>query len=332
MATADGAPFRVVEICAGGGGQSLGLERAGFAHAAAIEIDKHACATLRRNRPGWTVLEGDVRNFDGRAYNGIDLLAGGVPCPPYSVAGKQLGSADERDLFPEALRLVREAEPTAVMLENVRGFASAKFADYRAQLVKELNCLGYSVDWRVLNASDFGVPQLRPRFVLVAVRHRYANAFVWPEPQQATPSVGDAIGDLLASRSWPGAAAWMEKARSIAPTITGGSLKHGGPDLGPTRARAQWRLLGVDGMGLADEPPGPEKPVDYLPRLTTRMVARLQGFPDDWSFAGGKTAIHRQVGNAFPPPVAEAVGRAIGAALTGQNKPRLQPRLLELVG
>jgi DNA (cytosine-5)-methyltransferase 1 len=108
-----------LEICAGAGGQSLGLEQAGFSHVAAVEIDPDACETLRLNRPAWKVDQGDVHHFDGAPFRGVDLLAGGVPCPPFSIAGKQLGADDERDLFPQALRLVQECEPAAVMLENV---------------------------------------------------------------------------------------------------------------------------------------------------------------------------------------------------------------------
>jgi DNA (cytosine-5)-methyltransferase 1 len=116
----------VAEICAGGGGQALGLEAAGFELAAAIEIDRQACNTLRQNRPGWNIIEGSVAEIDARAFRGIDLFAGGVPCPPFSIAGKQLGQQDERDLFPEALRLIGEAGPRAVLLENVPGFACEK--------------------------------------------------------------------------------------------------------------------------------------------------------------------------------------------------------------
>src|SRR5215213_9665525 len=113
----------VFEICAGAGGQAIGLEVAGFDCVAAVELDHHACETLRLNRPHWNVIEEDVRKVDGTPYRDrVDLLAGGVPCPPFSIAGKQLGSDDERDLFPEALRLVEECKPRAVMLENVRGF------------------------------------------------------------------------------------------------------------------------------------------------------------------------------------------------------------------
>jgi DNA (cytosine-5)-methyltransferase 1 len=301
----------VIEICAGGGGQALGLEKAGFEHAAALEIDAHACATLRLNRPGWNVIEDDIRKVDGTQFRGADLLAGGVPCPPFSIAGKQLGGDDERDLFPEALRLAAEIQPRAVMLENVPGFASEKFKKYRTALVAKFRKLGYSAEWRILNASDYGVPQLRPRFVLVALRPEDADFFRWPDSLTATRTVGEALRDLMGSGGWKGAAAWAKRANGIGPTIVGGSKKHGGPDLGPTRAKRQWAALGVDGMGIANEPPDRTTPADAMPRLTVRMVARIQGFPDDWQFAGKKTASYRQVGNAFPPPVAEAVGRAI---------------------
>lgn len=301
----------VIEICAGGGGQALGLEKAGFEHAAALEIDPHACATLRLNRPHWNVIENDIRQVEGSQFRGADLLAGGVPCPPFSVAGKQLGSDDERDLFPEALRLATEIQPRAVMLENVPGFASGKFKDYRTALIADFRKLGYSAEWRILNASDYGVPQLRPRFVLVALRPDDADFFRWPDSLTSTRTVGEALRDLMASGGWKGATAWAKRANGIGPTVVGGSKKHGGPDLGPTRAKRQWAALGVDGMGIANEPPDRDTPADTMPRLTVRMVARVQGFPDDWQFAGKKTAAYRQVGNAFPPPVAEAVGRAI---------------------
>jgi DNA (cytosine-5)-methyltransferase 1 len=202
------------------------------------------------------------------------------------------------------------------MLENVPGLAQSKFAAYRGQVLAELRGLGYEPGWRVLNACDFGVPQLRPRFILVALRPAAFRHFEWPEPTGPPPAVGEALRDLMAAGGWPGAAGWAARASGIAPTIVGGSKKHGGPDLGPTRARAAWKLLGVNGLGIADEPPGPGWPAGQPPKLTVRMVARLQGFPDWWYLAGRKTAAYRQVGNAFPPPVARALGAAIAAALT----------------
>ena len=299
-----------LEICAGAGGQALGLELAGFSHAALIEIDEFACETLNLNRPLWNVIHGDVQGLDGTPYQGIDLLAGGIPCPPFSVAGKQLGEQDDRDLFPSVIRLTRQIRPLMLMVENVRGLLAARFESYRGRIRSELNYLGYSVHWRLLNASSYGVPQLRPRSVLIAVNAEISDRFVWPTPSLVPPkTVGEVLVDLMGSRGWPGAEPWSYRAADIAPTIVGGSSKHGGPDLGPVRARRAWEKLGVDGLGIADLPPEPE----FLgnPKLTTKMVARLQGFPDVWEFAGRKTRSYRQVGNAFPPPVARAVGVSI---------------------
>ncbi len=304
-----------LEICAGAGGQSLGLEQAGFAHVAAVELDPDACATLRLNRPGWKVVEQDVHYFDGVSCRGVDLLAGGVPCPPFSIAGRQLGADDERDLFPQALRLVQECQPAAVLLENVRGLSTARFAGYRDQVLARLDELGYQAGWQVLHASEFGVPQLRPRFILVAMRPSAYEHFRWPDTDGRPPTVGETLRELMAAGGWPGAAAWAEQASGIGATLVGGSRKHGGPDLGPTRAREAWLRLRVDGKGLADAPPGPADPADHVPRLTLPMAAAIQGFPPDWRFAGRKTAGYRQIGNAFPPPVARAVGNSIRAAI-----------------
>jgi DNA (cytosine-5)-methyltransferase 1 len=315
-----------LEICAGAGGQALGLEWAGFAHRAVVENDPHACGTLRLNRDHdgiaeahrWPVLEMDVHDVNGADFRGVDLVAGGVPCPPFSIAGKQLGEDDERDLFPKALDIVEGADPRAVLLENVRGLSSVRFSNYRAQIVDRLESLGYTVRWQVINSSEHGVPQLRPRFILVALKHEYASAFSWPHPVDSPPTVGETLYPLMAANGWPGAEAWMMRANNIGPTLVGGSKKHGGPDLGPTRARASWLTLGVDGRSLGNEAPGPDFPADGDPKITVPMAAAIQGFPPEWKLSGLKTAAYRQVGNAFPPPVAAAVGRSIAAALVPQ--------------
>jgi DNA (cytosine-5)-methyltransferase 1 len=323
------ADLEVVEICAGAGGQALGLERAGFEHALAVELDPSACATLRANRPAWKVAEGDVADpglWRPSDYRGVALLAGGVPCPPFTVAGRQLGATDERDLYAWAVELCGIVRPRALLLENVRGLSTGRFGAYRQHVGDRLRDLGYVPGWRLLNACDFGVPQLRPRTILVAVQAADAPWFRWPSPSPSlgrAPTVGETLADLMAARGWPGAVAWARRADRIAPTIVGGSKKHGGADLGPTRAKRAWAELGVDGIGLADAAPGPDADPALRPRLTCEMVTRLQGWQDDWGwrFSGRKTARYRQIGNAFPPPVAQAVGTAIRRALEHAGPP-----------
>lgn len=307
--------LKSIEICAGAGGQALGLEMAGFKHIALVEYEKKYCETLKKNRPEWNIICEDVKNFSGKPYrNKIDLLAGGVPCPPFSVAGKQLGSDDERDLFPEALRLIEEINPKAVMLENVRGFLAPAFKDYRESILKRIDELGYNVQIKLLNASDYGVPQLRPRIVIVGIRKDVQGKFSYPLPtSEKVKTVGETLLDLMKKNHWQNANEWAKQASTIAPTIVGGSKKHGGPDLGPIRARKAWAQLGVDGKGIANE--APEKDFEGMPRLTPRMIARIQGFPDTWNFGDKKTAACRMIGNAFPPPVAKAVGEEIRKVL-----------------
>lgn len=306
--------YSCVEICAGAGGQALGLDMAGFEHIALVEYEPEYCQVLRQNRPDWNVICCDVRKFDGTPYAGVDLLAGGVPCPPFSAASKQLGQKDERDLFPEAIRLIKEMKPKAVMLENVRGFLDKKFDTYREYIIRSIRRQGYKVQIRLLHSSDYGVPQLRPRVVIVGIRSDIKTKFQYPCAYLGTPpTVGEALKDLMGENGWEGLDDWMKQADKIAPTIVGGSKKHGGPDLGPVRARQAWAQLGVDGRGVANEAPA----VDFegTPRLTKEMIAKIQGFPSEWSFGSKKTAACRMIGNAFPPPVAKAVGLEIRRCL-----------------
>jgi DNA (cytosine-5)-methyltransferase 1 len=323
----------VVEICAGAGGQGLGLHKAGFSHSLAVELDTHAANTLQQNS-NWKVLIGDVADqqlWNPSDYAGVDLFAGGVPCPPFSMAGKQLGSSDERDLFAWAIEQVEVIRPRALLLENVRGLASSRFGAYRQRVLDRLAEFGYVGDWRLLRSADFGVPQLRPRFVLVAMRPEEARYFQWPEPAVARTHVGEALRDLMGANGWPHVDAWVKLADGIGPTLVGGSKKHGGADLGPSRAKQAWAALAVDGRGVADEAPGADWPHPSVrpPRLTIPMVARLQGWSDadEWAFAGRKTSQYRQIGNAFPPPVAEAIGRSIATALRHEGVPRPIPEL-----
>ena len=303
-----------LELCAGAGGQALGLEQAGFEHVALFENDAHACNTLRLNRPEWRVEEHDLfQPFDFAQFRGVDLLAGGLPCPPFSAAGKQLGEQDERNLFTRGVEIASLVQPKAIMFENVRGMLDPKFREYRDSIELKLRTQNYEVFWHKVQASDFGVPQLRPRMVMIALKRQFAHHFSFLPIQNKAPTVGEALGSEMAANGWSGAAEWAAKANRIAPTIVGGSKKHGGPDLGPTRARAEWLELGVNGGTIAAD--APDAGFVGTPKLTVAMVAKLQGFPVDWKISGLKTAAYRQVGNAFPPPVAKAVGALIASTL-----------------
>lgn len=337
--------MNTIEMCAGAGGQALGLHNAGFQHTVLVEIDEHACKTLRQNNHalqlGWgEIIEGDLKKFceeQANKYRGkITLVAGGVPCPPFSKASKQLGKDDERDLFPTALEIVRKVLPKAVLLENVAGLMENKFDEYRKHIQAELSSMGYKSDWRLLNASDYGVPQLRPRFILVALQENIFEHFSWPVGQTQPLTVGDALYDLVAANGWRGADAWRTRANTIAPTLVGGSKKHGGPDLGPARAKSAWHKLGVNGHRVANDDEIPDRGFkgakmrdgslrdgfENMPLLSVRMAARVQGFPDYWEFIGTKTQTYRQVGNAFPPPVAQAVGTQIAHAIREYERVR----------
>ncbi|MEN2420227.1 DNA cytosine methyltransferase [Streptomyces rimosus] len=391
----EGERLTSIEICAGAGGQAVGLHNAGFQHLALVELDPHAVGTLRDNVetwPGWTkeraraIEPTDVKAFLDSPLlkeleleeESLSLFAGGVPCPPFSLAGKRLGADDERDLFPDALKIIERLRPKAVMIENVRGILEPPevFIDYRRQIVNTLHELGYAVPeidpgwtcaeqnqamarvWRRVEARNFGVPQLRPRAILVAIRKDVpgSDRFVWPVRRRSgIRSVVEVLEPTMRERcekfwrknvngepagpgdwtgrdvfyTWKGVALMsrMNATGGVAPTLVGGSKKHGGADLGPSRAKKAWKAMGVDATGVANDIEHCIPSRDLFrkdgPMLTVQQAAIIQGFPEDWNFAGKKTAQYRQVGNAFPPPVAEAIGRAIAAVLQPECREKL---------
>jgi DNA (cytosine-5)-methyltransferase 1 len=325
-----------LELCTGGGGQALGLERAGFTPLFLAEIDPDCCATLRANRPHWPVAQDDITRLAAEAAKDLahaypaDLVAGGLPCTPHSRGGRQLGIADERHLWDAALAIIGEVLPRAVMLETSNAILATRFDSERWQTLTRLRALGYRETWEVIDCSEYGVPQRRRRAVLIAFSEPPAfRNFIWPQPDPgAPPAVGDTLLPLAAANGWAGAETWAAQAQGLAPTVVGGSTKHGGADLGASQGKAAWRKLGIDPMGVADGAPGPD---GKYPRgrgltgdagetglmLTAEMAAALQGFPAEWEFAGGKTSQYRQIGNAFCPPAAATIGTAVRAALTG---------------
>ncbi|MGX9920444.1 DNA cytosine methyltransferase [Streptomyces sp. NPDC002248] len=314
------ARLRSLDVCSGAGGLALGLERAGFDPVLLLDNKGVACETVRVNRPRWNVLTTDLLDFDPVEHQetyDVDLLSAGPPRVKASAANGRLSSEGEERLLEATVLLMHAVQPRALLLENVPELAtSPAYAALRARIESELTHLGYGFHWFVLNAADFGVAQDRKHGVLVALGKPWADRFVPPAPTVSRhASVGSVLRRSMRSRGWPGADEWAARAISTAPTLVGGSENRGGADLGPRGSKRAWKRMGVEGKSLADEVPGPDTAPHELVRLTPEQAALLQGFPEDWRFAGRKTARYRQIGHASPPPLGEALGRAIARAL-----------------
>ncbi|MFF4157123.1 DNA cytosine methyltransferase [Streptomyces sp. NPDC001678] len=318
-----------LEICAGAGGQALGLEQAGFAPLALIDNDQDSCETLRANKGGeWNVLETDLLTFDPAEHPylyDVDLMAAGPPRVRSLKGGRKLPQdLKAREVLKATIYLVHAVRPRALLIENIADLVESEhLTDLRAFVHDELEHLGYELHRAVLDAADFGVPQERKQGFFVALRKGHAGRFQWPAPVvDRTPTVGDTLKASMAERGWPHASGWAARAARPAPTIVGGSKNRGGPDLGQSGSKAAWEKLGVNGNSLGDTAPPHDFPWPpetedrkLLPKLTIPQVAALQAFPPGWELKGNKTSRYCQIGHASPPPVAEAVGRAIADAL-----------------
>ncbi|WP_157944548.1 DNA cytosine methyltransferase [Mangrovicella endophytica] len=311
-----------LEICAGGGGQAAGLAKAGFRHVALVERDPSACDTLRAAFGPEHVVEADLVGFEPGNVGPVDLLAGGVPCQPYSQSGKRKGADDERDLFPEALRLVERLRPRAVMLENVMGVFAPDNDMHRFRILHRLRELGYSAEWGKVDATHFGVPQKRLRAVLVAFDDPKAMArFTWPTPifghDEVPRTAIAALEGQLTSKGWVLTEEFMAAMDRASPTVTGGSDKKQGMDFGQRKSARVWGDMGFVQTRIGNAPPEADHhgPVE----ATNAMLASLQDFPFDWPFKGSKKSVFRQIANAFPATVAMHLGCAIASALTGEK-------------
>lgn len=330
---------RALELCAGIGGQALGLERAGFEFEALYEKADFAAAALLANRPGWKVSHSDLTDdlektfteFEGE----IDLISGGLPCQPYSGRGKGRGKYDERDLFPAAVEIVGIVKPKAFFFENVDGFNRLRHSSHRADIYQGFRHHGYDVQKIEVNAKDFGLAQDRDRLLIVGLRKDVAHRFRIDVPRHiGRATLTSSIPDLLfpyrtepAGRSsiertekqvmydawsdW-----WLDRYGSkTAPTVTkGGQSKE---------YSGSWTDRGFDGNGLSAKPVSPDDLPDvyHLPKLTIAILKRLQGLPDDWVLKGRPDTLAQQLANAFPPQVAMAVGYALTHAITGEKPP-----------
>lgn len=323
--------YTAIELCAGVGGQALGLERAGFDIVAAVDIDKDSCATLSRNRPGWYTVHADLNQIEPvehAAMDHADVLSCGLPRSPYTIAGKQRATEDARDTLRATLDMASYVRPRVLLLENIPTFLHApKFEAERQTVHEAVQDLGYELATAVLTATDFGVPQRRPHGFMIAMCSDDLARFEWPAPSPLPcPSLGQTLLETMAAGGWPEASDWAARATEPAPLIMGGATGRGGADLGAGRTKAVWARWGVFGGSIGNAVPGPDfrlnfdaEPRHGLVRLTVDQVALLQGFTPDWEIEGLKTSRYRQISQTIPPPLATALGRQIMTALRGSS-------------
>ncbi|MBL0710145.1 MAG: DNA (cytosine-5-)-methyltransferase, partial [Colwellia sp.] len=328
-------PYKMLELFAGAGGLALGMEYAGLESVLLNEMDKHACATLRKNRPEWNVVEGDISNVDFTAYKDqIDVLTGGFPCQAFSYAGKKMGFEDTRGtLFFEFARAVKETNPKVLVAENVKGLLNHEDGRTLETICGVIDDLDYElVDPRVLKAVFYQVPQKRERLFLVGIRKDLAKQieFSWPAPYVRIMTMKDALkkGELFDS-DVPKSEGQLYPPRKaeILKEVPPGGYWRDLPDKLQREYMKKSYFLGGGKTGMArrlswDEPsltltcsPAQKQterchPDETRP-LTVREYARVQTFPDNWEFSGPITAKYKQIGNAVPVNLAYAVGRSV---------------------
>lgn len=320
-----------IELFAGAGGLALGLEQAGFDGLAYVEMNDDACETLRRNRPGWNVIEGDVHEIDFRRYDGqVDLVSGGFPCQAFSMAGKRLGFGDIRGtLFAEVIRCANETHPKMLLMENVKGLLSHDGGRTFETIRHEVEKAGYSLQWKILNASYHGVGQARERIVMIGIRDDLSGkiSFEYPEPDDRQMTLRDALDGVPDS---PGVSYSEKKAKVLDLVPPGGCWIDLPQDIAreymkssydsPGGKRGMARRLSWDRPCLTLTTSPSQKQTerchpDETRPLTVREYARVQSFPDDWEFAGGIGSQYRQIGNAVPVEMARRIGVQIVKAL-----------------
>ena len=331
---------KCIELFAGAGGLALGLEQAGFDEVALIEIDNTACETLKLNRPKWNVLNEDVVEVSKRdllkEFNlkegELDLISGGYPCQSFSYAGKKLGLDDVRGtMFYYYAEFVKQLKPKMFFAENVKGLTTHDGGKTIETMINVFEDLGYKVEWKVLNAWDYGVAEKRQRVVIIGVRKDLTDKvkFEYPIPHEYKPVLRDVLKDVPESVG----AKYPEKKKKVFDLVPPGGYWRDLPDDVAKDYMKSCYYMGGGRTGIArrlswDEPsltltcspmmkqtdrchPDESRP------FTTREYARIQSFPDDWKFSGKMGDIYKQIGNAVPVNLAKCVGESIMTALNG---------------
>lgn len=322
--------FTVLELFAGAGGMALGFQIAGLETEALIEIDKQACATLKKNRPDWNVIHQDVAEVDYTKFK-ADVVAGGFPCQAFSYAGKGLGFEDTRGtMFFEFARAVKEIKPKIFVGENVEGLKNHDEGRTLQTMIKVLTDLGYHLQMKVLNATDYSVAQKRKRIFLIGTLPGYH--FTYPMPHKDKIVLRDALKDVPASKGTtfsqkrydvmklvPPGGCWVNLPIEIQKEFMGASFHSGGGKRGMAR-RISWDEACLTLTTSPSQKQTERCHPDETRPFTIREYARIQSFPDDWEFEGSVSSCYKQIGNAVAVKVAEAVGRQVIESLTNPNE------------
>lgn len=328
---ADPTEFTSIDLFAGGGGTALGLSHAGFKHLLVNEVDKHAAATLKHNRPEWNVVNADVHEVSFSEFEGqVDLVEGGFPCQAFSYAGNKKGFADTRGtLFHEFARAVSETRPKVAVGENVRGLINHDGGRTLSTMLHQLQSIGYKVAWKLLRAQYLDVPQKRERLIMIAVREDLDFPILFPKERDYTVTLRDAIEDVPEGpgtkyADWkreimeqvPAGGYWRNLPDELQRSYMKASYFHGGGRTGMARR------LGWDEPSLTLTCNPAQKQTErchpeHTRPLNVREYARIQTFPDSWEFQGGITQAYKQIGNAVPVNLGFHVGIGVRAMLEG---------------
>lgn len=333
--------FKSIDLFAGAGGTALGLSNAGFEHILLSELDIHASKTLKRNRPNWNVIQGDVAELNFSEHFGdVDLVEGGFPCQAFSYAGRSRGFEDTRGtLFFEFARAIKETMPKVFVGENVKGLLRHDGGRTLETMINTLHSIkhpetgaGYRVAYRVVRAQYHDVPQKRERLLIMGVREDVGDTIFFPKERDYIVTMWDAIGDRPQSdgqsyppKKWavldqvPEGGYWRNLPEAVQREYLGGSFHLSGGKTGMAR-RLAWDEPSLTLTCSPAQKQTERCHPDETRPLNVREYARIQTFPDDWQFEGGLSQAYKQIGNAVPVNLGYFIGKCCEAMLTGYTE------------
>ena len=317
--------FTFIEVCSGAGGLSKGFIECGFTPLLLNDTDKYCVDTLKLNHPNANIIKGSMVDLELDAFNEVDVLMGGVPCQSFSQAGKREGISDDRGkLILHFIKMIDTLNPKIFIIENVQGLLTHNKGETLQYIIEEINTLNkYNVDYKLLNANDYSVPQNRKRLIIVGVKKSIHKTFIFPEPHEYKPVLKDV---LIGCPSSPGivynkdkfdlmnlipeGGCWVDLPKDIAKAYMGKSFESGGGKRGILKRldmnKPSLTLLTTPSQKQTERcHPKHTRPLQVL------EYARIQTFPDDYKFAGSINQIYKQIGNAVPVNLGQAIAKEV---------------------